>query len=127
MTARRFPVRFTGANKAMGLLGLRPASCYVEVDEQMVLVRMGPTFVASIPRDHVVSAADDQGRVWGWGVHGGFGTWLVNGSSGGIVRVEVAPAIKARLLGIPVTLRVLRVAVEDPAGLCGALAAPVPM
>jgi len=47
--------------------------------------------------------------------------WLVNGSSSGIVRIELDPPDEAHVLGFPVTLRVLRVAVEDPAGLAAAL------
>jgi hypothetical protein len=49
--------------------------------------------------------------------------WLVNGSSTGIVRVELDPPGRAATLGFPVRLRVLRVAVEDPAGLQHALQA----
>jgi hypothetical protein len=121
MSSQRFPVRFTGVNKAMRLLGLRPANSYVEVGDETLEVRMGPTFFASVPRRQVVSAQPDDAPVRGWGVHGWRGTWLVNGSSRGLVRIEVSPAARARVLGVPVSVRVLRVAVEDPHGLVEAL------
>ena len=59
--------------------------------------------------------------MWGWGVHGWRGEWLVNGSSSGLVRIELDPPVRARMLIVRVTVRVLRVAVEDPAGLVAAL------
>jgi|SRR5690349_24097461 len=126
MTTRRFPVRFTSVNRAMSLLGLRPSNSFVEVVDGTVQVRMGAMFRAGFPLSQVRSAAEDRDKVRGWGVHGMRGTWLVNGSSSGIVRVEIEPAVKARTLGIPVELRVLRVAVQDPAGLVEALSTPVP-
>ena len=125
MGPQRFPVRFTGASNAMRVLGLRPATSYVEVGSDSVEVRMGPAFVASIPRQRVASVHDDDRPVRGWGVHGWRGTWLLNGSARGVVRVEIAPQVEARVLGIPVALRVLRVAVDDPAGLLAALETPV--
>ena len=125
MTTKRFAVRFTGPNKAMAVLGLRASNSYVEVRERTVEVRAGVMFRASIPREQIVSATDDHDRVLGWGVHGGFGTWLVNGSSEGLVRIDVVPSVRVRSLGLPVTLRVLRIAVDDPTGLREALALPV--
>ena len=58
----------------------------------------------------------------GWGAHGWRGEWLVNGSSSGIVRIELEPPGRAKVCGVPVELRVLRVSVEDPAGLRQCLA-----
>ncbi len=124
MPVRRFPVRFTGANKTMALLNMRPTNCYLDVTEDLVEVRMSAYFRASIPRARIASVRDDEAAVWGWGVHGGFGTWLINGSSSGIVRIEVDPEIKARMLGMPVSLHTLRVALDDPEGLEAALSTP---
>jgi hypothetical protein len=112
----RFPIRFTGANRAMVLVGIVPRRCFVEVTEDSLRVRMAWAFAATVPRSSVRSAAPDHGRVMGWGVHGWRGSWLVNGSSSGIVRVEIDPPGLARLLAWPVRLRVLRVAVDDPDG-----------
>jgi hypothetical protein len=119
----RFPIRFTGANRAMCVLGLTTRSSYVEVTSTQLMVRMGWAFRATGALASVRSVGDDHGRVWGWGAHGWRGVWLVNGSSTGIVRVALDPAGRAATLGFPVRLRVLRVAVEDPAGLQHALQA----
>ncbi len=72
------------------------------------------------------AVADDTDPVWGWGVHGHGGRWLVNGSSSGIVRIALDPPGQGKLVGLPrswTKVRVLRVAVEDPDGLKQALAA----
>ena len=111
---RRFPIRFTGANRTMGLIGMTRPRCYVEVDAQVVRVRMGWAFGADIPRSSVRTATNDHDRVLGWGVHGWRGKWLVNGSSSGIVRIEIDPPHLAKVLAFPVRLGVLRVSVEQP-------------
>jgi hypothetical protein len=119
----RFPIRFTGANRAMGLLGIDPSTCRVELDEAQLHVHMGWAFTLHAPLADVASAAPDHDRVTGWGVHGWRGTWLVNGSSSGIVRIELDPPARARTLCFTVDVRVLRVSVDDPDGLLDALRA----
>lgn len=118
----RYPIRFTGLNRAMAVLGLTPRSSYVEVTTSMLEVRMGWGFHASVPLASVRSADHDHDRVWGWGAHGWRGVWLVNGSSSGIVRIEIDPPARARTAGLPVKLRTLRVSVESPDALIAALA-----
>lgn len=121
--AERFPIRFTGANKAMVVLGLTSGNSYVDVSATDLVVRLGWAFRATVPRSSVQSIAPDHDRVWGWGAHGWNGRWLVNGSSSGIVRIELEPAGRARVAGFPVSLRELRVSVDDPGGLECALTA----
>lgn len=118
---QRFPIRFTGANRAMALLGMRPRSSYVDVEPDVLRVRMGSTFDVEVPRETVRRAAADHQRAWGWGVHGWRGEWLVNGSSSGLVRIELSAPARGRLLGVSVRITALRVAVEDPDGLIAAL------
>lgn len=117
----RFPIRFTGANKAMAVLGLNPGNSHVDIGTDEVEVRMGWAFSVRFPRASASRVAEDQARVLGWGVHGWRGTWLVNGSSSGLVRIDLAEPVKGRVLGIPVTVRTLRVAMEDPGALVAAL------
>ena len=117
----RFPIRFTGANHAMGMVGMTPSRCYVEVDDEHVRVRMGMWFELDTERSVVHSAAADHERVLGWGVHGWRDRWLVNGSSSGIVRLTLAPSARAWMGPVPLRVRVLRVSVEDPDGLIAAL------
>jgi hypothetical protein len=118
----RFPIRFTGANHAMVVLGLTSGNSHVDVADDRVEVRMGWAFRVEFERSSVQSVADDRDAVTGWGAHGWRGVWLVNGSSSGIVRIELDPPARAKVCGVPVELRVLRVAVEDPAGLRECLA-----
>jgi hypothetical protein len=118
---RRFPIRFTGLNKAMAVLGLRSTNSYVDVGPLDVTVRLGWAFRATFDRSSVVSVDHDHDRVLGWGAHGWKGVWLVNGSSSGIVRVELDGGQRARVAGVPVTARCIRVSVEDPDGLIAAL------
>jgi len=117
----RFPILFTGANAAMAVVGITRSGSYVEVADAEVHVRLGWSFHATIPRSSVRSAVPDHDKVWGWGAHGWRGRWLVNGSSSGLVRIEIEPAPRARVFGIPVRLETLRVSVEDPDGLIAAL------
>jgi hypothetical protein len=63
-----------------------------------------------------------SGNRWnGIGVHGWGGWWLVNGSVAGIVRIEIDPPARARVLGVPVRLRILEVSMQDPEALVAAL------
>ena len=118
----RFPIRFTGANQLMGLVGMVPSRCYVDVDDTHLRVRMGMWFELDTERTVVRSVAPDQGRVLGWGVHGWRGHWLVNGSSSGLVRFEFEPSVRAWMGPAPLRVRVLRVSVDDPDGLVAVLA-----
>ena len=49
----RFPIRYTGANHAMVVLGLTPGNSRVEVFEDRVEVRMGWAFRATIERGSI--------------------------------------------------------------------------
>jgi hypothetical protein len=109
------PIRFTGLNRAMAIIGILPRHSQVRVTASSLDVRLSWAFRARIPLASVRRAVPDHGRVWGWGAHGWRGQWLINGSSSGIVRIEVEPAVRAWLmLVVPVRLRVLRVSVERP-------------
>jgi hypothetical protein len=120
----RFPILFTGPNKAMRAIGIRPRSSYVEVESDSVDVHMGLAFRARVPRDSVRSVDVDHERVGGWGAHGWRGRWLVNGSSENLVRLELDPPARALVLGFPVRVRQLRVSIVDPDGLIRALTRP---
>jgi hypothetical protein len=110
-----FPLRYTGiARTLLRLLGLGPSRSGVRIEGDQVTVRMGWAFVARFPRTSVRSIARDDKRVWEWGVHGWRGHWLVNGSSSGLVRLELEPSPRGRTLLFPLRLKVLRVSVERP-------------
>ena len=113
--------RFSG--KLLGLLGHGRSLSGVELRGAELRVRMGYGFRARLPVAAVRSAAPDRARPLGIGVHGWRGDWLVNGSTRGIVRLQLAPEQRARVLGFPVRLRVLRVSLEQPEALLAALRA----
>jgi hypothetical protein len=111
---RRFPILFTGFNKAMVVLGIRRSASYVEIDDDALRVRMAWAFHLVAPRSSVRSATPGPTKVWGWGVHGWRGRWLVNGSSKGIVRLALDPPARGWVVGFPVRVHTLDVSLEDP-------------
>jgi len=119
--AVRFPIRFTGVNRAMSALGLTPSRSWAEVDDERLRVRMGWAFTLDAALVSVREARRDHERVTGWGVHGWRGRWLVNGSSSRLVRIGFGPPVRARTGPIRLTVRELRVSVDDPDGLVAAL------
>lgn len=99
------------------LLGAGARRDFVEVGGGTVQVRLGWVFRASIARSAIVAAHHHADMHVGWGAHGWWGRWLVNGSSKGIVQVDLEPRQRAWLLGIwPISMRVLYVSLADPDG-----------
>lgn len=96
------------------LLGLGPATSGVWVGRDSIRVKMGWGFRAEIGCRAVREIGPDDGPVRGWGVHGWRGRWLVNGSSAGLVRLEIEPAVRAWVIGVPVRLATLRLALVAP-------------
>lgn len=106
------------------ILGLGPASSGVWVGPDSVRVRLGWSFHVEIPRGAVREIGPDGAPVRGWGVHGWRGRWLVNGSSSGLVRLEIEPDVQARMMGLPVRLRTLRLSLVAPRELTRILTGP---
>lgn len=103
----------------LGLFGTGRRFSSITIDADSIDVKMGWAFRATIPRANIVSAKPYSGRVWGWGVHGWRGRWLVNGSSQGLVRLEIDPAVRSRVCFLPGRLRELTVSVVDHEALLG--------
>ena len=118
----RFEIRYEPWHRRLlGVLGMGPRFSRVGVSDESVVVQMGWAFRADIPRSAVRSVEVDDARVWGWGVHGWGGRWLVNGSSRGLVRLRLDPAVRSRVCGVPVGLTELRIGVTDRDALIAAL------
>jgi hypothetical protein len=98
----------------LGLLGSGRRFSRVIMCDDVISVKMGWSFRAEIPRANITSASAVDRRVYGWGAHGWNGRWLVNGSSKGLVTLEIDPAVRARVCGVPVKLRQLTVSLVDP-------------
>lgn len=119
----RFEIRYETWNRwFLGLLGMGPGRSVVEVTDDRVTIRMGWAFRLATTRASIVAAEPDHDRVWGWGVHGWKGAWLVNGSSHGLVRIRIEPPVRSRVVLVPWTVDTVRVSVDDPDGLVAALA-----
>lgn len=112
---RRFSIRFDGWYAVLSsALGLLPSSSYVDVQHDVVNVRMGWAFRARFARSSVESAEETGERPISRGVHGLAGRWLVNGSSDRIVTITLRSKQGAYVMGFPVRLRALMVSVEEP-------------
>lgn len=104
-----------------GLLGLGARTAWVEVDDTAVEVCMGWGFRARFPRGAVTGVQRSDRPVVSQGIHGRNGRWLVNGTTRGIVRIDLAPGQEARVLGRRVPLSALDVSVENPDALLAAI------
>lgn len=93
----------------------------MEVGDDVLVVRLGWAFHAVVPRSSIIAARPDRRRVVSRGAHGWSGRWLVNGAGTGLVAITIEPAGRARVLGVPVSLRELVVSADDPEGLVAAL------
>ncbi len=120
-TPVRFPISFSGVGRAMGVIGLSARNSWVDVGADDFHVRMGWGFRLHVPLTSVRSVGPDDRPVRAWGVHGWRGRWLVNGSSHGVVRIDLDPPGLGSVLGAAVRVSDLRVSVDDPDGLIRAL------
>ena len=107
------------------LTGMWTSRSGVTVEDGVVRVRMGWAFRAVLPVRAISSARAVPSPWWlGIGVHGLRGTWAANGSRRGTVEICLAPAQRARALGIPVRLERLYVSVQEPEALVAAVTLP---
>lgn len=122
-TAERYSIRvdplFRGLFAALGAGSRRD---FVDIDSGKLIVRLGWLFRATIPRSSVASGHQHADMYGGWGAHGWRHRWLVNGSSKGIVQLDLKLGQRAWLLGAwPIRLRTLYVSLNDPNGFLAAL------
>ena len=101
----------------LGLLGSGRRFSQITLHEDEIVVHLGWAFRAVVQRSSIVAAHPNQDRVWGWGAHGWGGRWLVNGSSQGLVTLDIEPEGRGRVCGFPVELRQLTVSLVDPEAL----------
>lgn len=117
----RTPISYGAITPLLYVTGMPQRWAWVAVDDD-VRVRMSWGFRADIPRTAVVGARAWKGRrPLSIGVHGWRGRWLVNGSRKGLVVIDLDPPQRARVCGLPVSLRELVVSVEHPDDLVAAL------
>ncbi len=120
----RFPIRFGRFNAALlGLLGMGRRFSYVELDGDLIRVRMGWGFSGQMHRRAVVETERLDRYIWyGYGAHSlGRKRWLINGSGHNVVRIRFDPLERGRTLGVPVRVRELWISLEDPDGFLAAI------
>jgi hypothetical protein len=123
---RRFSFRYDAwCGWLLGLFGSGRRVSWVDVTPDEVVVRLGIAFRGSVPRSSITSIKPWRGAVFGWGAHGWRGRWLVNGSSKGIVVLQIEPPARGRVIGFPVKLTELAISLEDPDGFCEVLGLPM--
>jgi hypothetical protein len=116
--ASRFPIRFEPWYRVLSsTLLLAPSASYVDVNEDIVFVRMGWAFSARFPRSSVAATSRRASSPLSRGVHGFAGRWLVNGSGDRILVIDLEPIQRARVLGFPARLQQLMVSVDEPEAL----------
>jgi hypothetical protein len=121
-SAVRFEIDYSRGNRLfMGLIGMGPRFSGVVIDDQEVRVRMGWGFYAHIPLADIQRIGLTERPFFAWGAHGWRGRWLVNGSSKGIVAMEIDPPARGWAIGFPLRLRVVYVSLADPVGFITAL------
>lgn len=117
----KFFIRYSGVNGVLlRLMGLGRRYAYLEVDSDVVRVRMGWAFQGSFHVRSVVGIGHVK-RVWSWGAHGWRGRWIVNGSGRDLLTIQLDPPERGRVTGIPVKLRELLVSLEDEKGFLRAI------
>lgn len=105
--------------------GIGPANSHVQVDDEYIRIRMGWTFQACIPRDAIRSVEQPVKipHQFGLGARWRGGTWAVNGSYEGGVRLSIQPAAKARvMMFVPVKVGDLYLSLDEPEAFVAALA-----
>ncbi|GAA3637364.1 hypothetical protein GCM10022223_65320 [Kineosporia mesophila] len=114
MAETTFRIAYTHSmRRLLGVLACGPSVSGIVVTDDEVRVWMGWAFQATIPRHAIATVETDDRAVISVGVHGWRGTWLVNGSTQHLVRIQLGIGVHARVLGWKVPLTTLFVSVED--------------
>lgn len=109
----------------LGLVGAGPRRSQVELDGDMIHARLGWSGSVTIPRASIVSVERVNRIPWwlGYGMHGGLrGTWALNGSSSGAVKLTLNEPVSGKVLGLPVRARTVYFSLEDPEGFIASVA-----
>ena len=122
---RVFPFRYGALRFLLNAMGMGPRFSRVALDSEVLRVRMGWAFVATVPLENITGAEGRSGPVGGIGVHGIGGRWLVNGAGTGLVVITIDPPVRARV-GVTVKLSQLTLSLEDPDAFVAALGASRP-
>jgi hypothetical protein len=107
-------------------VGLGPKQSDLRIESGNLHVKMGWAFTADIPLTSITNAEVSNKRAYTAGVHFGFGRWLVNGSTKGLVALTIDPPVQAKMWRKSVTVRELWLSVTDPDAFVAACQAKQP-
>jgi hypothetical protein len=119
----RYAIRVDPAFRGLfAVLGAGANRDYLDVGPDKIEVRLGWLYRATIDRSAITAAKHHADMHGGWGAHGWRGRWLVNGSSKGVVELDLTDRQSASLLGFwPLALDTLYVSLVDPDGFLATL------
>lgn len=116
----RYAISYNAVSRViLSLLGVGPGKSWVDVDDTTVRARLGWSGTVTIPRASITSVERVASVPWwlGYGMHGGFrGTWALNGSNSGAVKLTTSEPASGKVLGLPVRVRTVYFSLEDPEG-----------
>jgi hypothetical protein len=107
-------------------VGLGPKRSALRIESGNLHVKMGWAFTADIPLTSIRNAEATNKRAYTAGVHFGFGRWLVNGSTKGLVALTIDPPVQAKMWRKSVTVSELWLSVTDPDAFVAACQAKQP-
>jgi hypothetical protein len=116
----RYQISYNAPSKAiLGVIGAGPGKAWVDVDAGAINAKLGWASTVTIPRASIVSVArvERVPRWLGFGMHGtGFGTWALNGSHNGVVKLTFSEPASGKVLRFPIRPKAIYVSLEDPDG-----------
>jgi hypothetical protein len=125
---QRFQLHYDLVGGLLKALGLGPGFAWIAVTRSELVVHMGWAFDLRVPRSQVAGVrplralAGFGQMLAGWGIHTNFaGTWYVNGAQTNLVRIDLAEAVRGRMMLIPVRVTRVVVSVQDVDGLIATL------
>lgn len=113
----RFALSFNTFTKVLfTVLGAGPGHAWAEVKAGTVRAQLGWSGHITVPQSRIASAERVDSIPWwlGFGMHGnGSGTWAINGSSDGVVKLTFSEPANGRVLIFPIRPRALYLSLED--------------
>jgi hypothetical protein len=115
----RYSISYNAPSKViLGALGAGPGKAAVDAGPDTIQATLGWAGKVTIPRASIVSVERVDAIPWwmGYGLHGGFGTWALNGSNNGAVKLTLREPATGKVMFAPIRPRVIYFSLEDPEG-----------
>lgn len=121
----RFPISCNAFTRILfTLIGSGEGKSWAEVTADTVCARLGWSGHVTVPRSSIASVERVDKVPWwlGAGMHGnGSGTWAINGSGKGVVKLVFSGAATGRVLIFPIRPTALYLSLEDRDGFIAAI------